>query len=147
MKNEKLTAVTNKICELLKGTELDPMVLKIGCYVGCNEFPRFKVSSYSEKYVYGITDSGEYASMISRQLGSFKIIGSPIREAEVLAALREAPLCNEYALDEDGYFLKREYEGWVCVSDDHEKWYLGKHLDHPENKPAVEFLFNVLNCE
>lgn len=25
MKNEKLTAVTNKICELLKGSELDPM--------------------------------------------------------------------------------------------------------------------------
>ena len=125
---EKLNEVKSEICELLKGTELDPMELKVGCIL---EHPvtktRFKVDSNEH------TDDDQIKSLVN-------IIGSPIREAEVLMALGEASINERYAICEDGCFMSCD-EVWIGCG---EEWELGKTIDQQSDE-TIEFLFNVLN--
>ena len=92
--------------------------------------------------------------LLDKLIGSFsfldktfeiqKIIGSPIRESEVLMALGDT-----YAIDGDGIFMKLgEYDtksdGFVYTNLS-EPWQLGKHISSQSHE-VIEFLYNVLNC-
>lgn len=53
MKNEKLNAVTNKICELLKGTDLDPAIRHYGQSVGFASIREAEVLAALDKLNWG----------------------------------------------------------------------------------------------
>lgn len=140
---DKLKKVTNKICELLKGTELNPMVLKNGCKIETFHNGRGVIV-----YDYGVSLCAlSYHNMKTSSIKTFeiqKIIGSPIRESEVLMALGDT-----YAIDGDGIFMKLgEYDtksdGFVYTNLS-EPWQLGKHISSQSHE-VIEFLYNVLNC-
>ena len=140
MNKEKLTAVTNKICELLKGSSLDPMELRVGCYIK-------DIWDYEDMYVVGINERCLYACNSNGQSriplpvsNSISIIGSPIREAEVLAALNSIEI--DIAIMMDGELL-------IYPLSDREfmltgiRWQLGQPLSSQPTE-VIEFLFNIL---
>ena len=111
MKNEKLTAVTNKICELLKGSSLDPI----------------KECSVKSQY--------EGVELTHKGVK----ITSPIREAEVLAALDKLNHGDAF-IDMSGYL-------YYVTSDPHCEDSVLIKLGQPlSNQPTevIEFLFNIL---
>lgn len=101
----KLKEVTEKICELLKGGELDPM------------------------------------RVIERAWNSD--IARPIREAELLMALSNAPIEHTYAIHEEGDFLAYDKgcNGWDY--DNGTCWTLGKPLSE-QPQETINFLHQIL---
>lgn len=148
---EKLTVVTNKICELLKGSDLDPMELKAGCIIrpyqaNCDYQIYMMSSGYFHIFATKQFKCGTKNETVKYPVSSpYDIIGSPIREAEVLAALNRVSKYDcDWMLDGDGYFNYSDQDGGIEYSA--KRWQLGKPLSN-QPKEVIDFLFNVLNCE
>ena len=144
--SDKLKAVTDKICELLKGTELDPKKIKIGCVVKMpDDIPLLvlDITEYTVNQdmnivtVFGNDRTYKYTQ---RSFGEQCIVGSPIREAEVLMALGKVNYLA-FSINGEGEILENEIiEG---IADTGYKWVLGKPLDQ-QSSETIEFLHQIL---
>lgn len=169
---EKLFAVTNKICELLKDTCLDLMTLKVGCKVNLKT-----VISDGLPYVYEarivdiygggqIADTGDYDDMYYTVISQYAgiedgltlddiddedIIGSPIRLDEVLASLEKLrDDLDGYMIDSGGQFVYMDdcgdCHGMTKIDGDALVWRLGNSIKK-QSQEVTDFLYIALNCE
>lgn len=141
----KLKEVTERICELLKGTELDPMVLKAGCVIeqdGDKGAVLNLTINRRSQPSYMCFNNDIYSTPFHVRTDLlFSIIGSPIRLDEVLMALKTLllrPVLDGLAKlfhDNDG---NKALLGLMSL------WQLGKPLsDQSEN--TINFLHTILN--
>lgn len=145
----KLEQLTSKIHELLKGTVLDPMELKVGCIVFNDLFDEPQlIFGINDKFIY--TCSTEGTKIYPKPLPKKNILGSPIKEAELFVALQI--LCDShedwhYELDIELFGINhRHIEIARSVKEsnkwDWEKWVLGKSLnEQPEE--TINFLHQI----
>lgn len=136
----------NKICELLKGSDLDPMNLKVGTQLirmflkdvtDIITGIRYDSEMVDFDIITTINNDGRTYSWTRRSITSHNVV---LREAEVLTALGNATCDPEFALVENGRFLIKQCYEWDRAGS---SWLLGKPLDE-QTKETINFLKQIL---
>lgn len=83
----------------------------------------------------------------SRDIG--KIIGRPIRLADVLLAINQVLGINNVAIEEYGVFMQTDNEGWGEIHDNDKrvKWILKDDNLENQSEDCINFLYQLLKEE